>query len=217
MNEMEYELEGDEPIERVLNPDLMAERIQRRIRQTVDGGSSRLRSTAEFLQGKQFGYPLHPSLVTVAGGFWMSSVTMDILGMTRIKGFSRAADSLLFLGVLSAVPAAAAGLLEFSKLPEKSRVHGMRHGLLGLATALLWTASLLLRMSGRRKTAVMVSLVADGTGLMTMRFGRQLVFRYGAGRREGEAEDSSEQQSGGEHVFVPDDLGSHSPIVDRSA
>src|SRR4051812_30569025 len=64
----------------------------------------------DLLSGTPAGHPLHPVLVTVPIGALTGAVTLDVLG-----GNAAASRRLIGLTVLSAVPAAAAGLSDWSE------------------------------------------------------------------------------------------------------
>jgi uncharacterized membrane protein len=122
-------------------------------------------------------------LVDLAGAYWTASITLDVLGIGAGR-FRPAADAMLVAGVAASVPTVAAGLLEWLALRPSLRVRGLCHGSLGVTTSVLFAASLLLRVAGRRKTAVLVSALGSGTAIAAAHLGGQLVFNHGAGQRE---------------------------------
>src|SRR4051812_22677541 len=77
------------------------------------------------LSGTAFGHPLHLLLTDVVIGAWTSAVALDWIGDKR---GGPAADWLVALGVLSALPTAAAGLNDRATLEGPTRRLGLVHG-----------------------------------------------------------------------------------------
>ena len=94
-------------------------------RNPIDDVADRLldkvgRSLAEgplggLLKGDWLGHPLHPMLTDLPIGFWTSAVTLDFLAPRSGK---RAAQLLMGLGSLSALPTALAGLTDASTIKD---------------------------------------------------------------------------------------------------
>ena len=72
----------------------------------------------DLLSGTWLGHPLHPMLTDLPIGFWTSAMAVDFLAGQ--KGH-KAADRLVALGVLSALPTAAAGLADWSDTMGEER------------------------------------------------------------------------------------------------
>ncbi|WP_369794437.1 DUF2231 domain-containing protein [Kutzneria sp. 744] len=80
----------------------------------------------DLLHGVFLGHPLHPALVQVPIGCFASAAVLDI------GGSSREATRLIGLGVLSSVPAAAAGLADYADSErDHQRIGVVRRGQLG--------------------------------------------------------------------------------------
>lgn len=79
--------------------DAPAEFVQRIVRST--SGSGRL---DEILGGEPLTHPLHPALVAIPAGTWLSASILDVTG-----GDARATCRLIACGCLAAVPTAASG------------------------------------------------------------------------------------------------------------
>src|SRR6516165_6280983 len=76
---------------------------------TVHAGVARLLPNGpvkDALSGTWLGHPAHPMLTDLPIGFWTSAFVLDLLGGKKSRG---AAQRLVGLGVLSAIPAAATG------------------------------------------------------------------------------------------------------------
>lgn len=128
------------------------------------------------LHGVWLGHPLHPALILVPLGSWISATVLDFLPGTR-----RAAQALVGLGVLSAVPTAAAGAADWSDLhPEQQRV-GLVHALANGVTLGLQVASWRSRRRGRQARGVALSLAAVSVGSAGAYLGGHLAYRQAAG------------------------------------
>ena len=168
---------GPTPIERG------AERLQEGLRRSLRSATGLRRDLIEELRGRRLGYPLHPVLVDVAGAFWTSSITLDLLGALGFKRFRSGADAMLLAGVVSSLPTVSAGFIEWSTLDAKDRVKGLGHGALAGSASALYLVSLALRLTGHRHASFGVSLVASIVVSVAAHFGGKLVFNHGAGQR----------------------------------
>lgn len=94
-----------------------------------------------------YGHPIHPLLVTVPIGAWMSSVVFDFIGPTSEDEWAYAigAKSLIDIGIVSASGAAMFGLIDFLQIPRGTRAWyaGFAHmGLNATAIALFaWNSA----------------------------------------------------------------------------
>jgi len=80
----------------------------------------------EVLQGRFLNHPLHPILVTLPIGLWVTSVIFDIASLVtdvpaRGNIYLQVSFYCLLVGVLAAVPAVVTGLAEFSDIPANTR------------------------------------------------------------------------------------------------
>jgi len=132
----------------------------------------------EVLSGTALGHPLHPPLTDVVIGAWTSAVALDWLAG---KHGGPAADGLVALGVLSAIPTAAAGLNDWATLDRPSRRLGLVHGTTNVIATGLFGASWLARHAGRRSLGRLLALAGYGTVSMGAFLGGHLSFRRGAG------------------------------------
>jgi nitrite reductase/ring-hydroxylating ferredoxin subunit/uncharacterized membrane protein len=105
------------------------------------------------LSGTPIGHPVHPLLVTIPIGAWTSSLFFDVTGQEE------AADALVGLGVLSAVPTAAAGYSDWRHTDGAERRVGLVHAISNNVALSAYAASWFARRAGRRKTGVVLSLV----------------------------------------------------------
>ena len=66
---------------------------------------------SSILSGTWIGHPLHPILTDLPIGSWTSAFVLDLVGGRRSR---KAAQSLVGLGVLAAVPTALTGLADWA-------------------------------------------------------------------------------------------------------
>lgn len=70
-----------------------------------------------------YGHPIHPLLVTVPIGAWMSSVAFDLIGTASEdeRAYAIGAKRLIDIGIITATGAAMFGLLDFLQIPPRTR------------------------------------------------------------------------------------------------
>lgn len=154
----------------------------------------------DLLHGVWLGHPAHPMLVQLPIGSWVSAGFLDCAFVAPGP-----ATFLTGLGVVAAVPSAAAGLADWAELhPEQQRVGVVHAGANVLALA-FEVASLVDRLGGRRTRgqflglAGTVALAAGGV------LGGHLSFRQAAGANH--VEDIPHLLSPDwQHVATVDDL-----------
>ncbi|MGH2721416.1 MAG: Rieske 2Fe-2S domain-containing protein, partial [Actinomycetota bacterium] len=162
-----------EPIERMEGLDKLADGLT-----AVAGRIAPAGPVKDLLSGTMLGHPLHPALTDVAIGAWLSSALLDVAGG---PGAEKAADRLLCLGLLSAVPTVATGLSDWGDTWGKARRVGLVHAAVNTAGTLCFGVSLLARRRGARTLGRLLSLA--GTGIMTVGgyLGGHLSYRKGVG------------------------------------
>jgi nitrite reductase/ring-hydroxylating ferredoxin subunit/uncharacterized membrane protein len=132
----------------------------------------------DLLSGTGLGRPLHPMLTDVVIGVWTSASVLDILGGKRAE---RAANQLVFIGNVAALPTIAAGLSDWAELWGAQQRVGSVHAL-GNATALSFQIlSFKARRSGKRKGARLLSLTAMTIAGASAYLGGHLSFVKGVG------------------------------------
>jgi nitrite reductase/ring-hydroxylating ferredoxin subunit len=102
------------------------------------------RAMKDFLQGTWLGHPLHPVLVHVPVGSWLSAGLLDLIPPLR-----PAATVLIGAGVAGAVPASLAGAADWSEADIGVRRLGALHAAANTAALGLYVGSLMARGSGR--------------------------------------------------------------------
>ena len=132
----------------------------------------------EALSGTALGHPLHPPLTDVVVGTWTSAVALDWLGGKRSR---KAADWLVAVGVVSALPTAAAGLDDWATLDGPTRRLGLVHATTNVAATGLFATSWVARKTGRRFLGRSLALAGYGTVSVGAFLGGHLSFRRGVG------------------------------------
>ena len=117
----------------------------------------------EVLQGSFLGHPLHPLLTDFAIGFWTAAVTLDLLGGRKAAG---AAQRLVALGAVSALPTIASGAADWTQMKQPGKRTGLVHAASNATALVLFTSSWVARKRGRRGRGVALSLA--GTAAMTV-------------------------------------------------
>jgi nitrite reductase/ring-hydroxylating ferredoxin subunit/uncharacterized membrane protein len=98
----------------------------------------------DLLHGTWLGHPLHPVLVQVPVGSFISAAILDLL-----PGTNRSATTLIAVGTAGVTPAVAAGLLDWSQMTKNRRRVGLVHAGANAVAVGLYAASLVARLRGR--------------------------------------------------------------------
>ncbi|MFF6992925.1 Rieske 2Fe-2S domain-containing protein [Streptomyces sp. NPDC010273] len=161
-------------LERAESLDSAVAPVQRAVR-TLPLGPLR-----DVLHGRQLGHPLHPAMVQVPVGAWLSSAVLDVL-----PGSDRGARVLVGLGTLAAVPTAMAGLVDWAEQHEQQMRTGLVHAGCNALAVSLYAASWVARARRPRlgKALGFAGLAAAGTGGL---IGGHLAYRQGAGANKTE-------------------------------
>lgn len=160
--------------EQIQSLDQVADTVAKAVERTAPAGSS----LNEALSGTALGHPLHPPLTDVVVGAWTSAVALDWVAGKRGRP---AADWLVALGVLSALPTAAAGLNDWATLDRPARRLGLVHATTNVAATGLFATSWLARKAGRRFLGRSLALAGYGTVSVGAFLGGHLSFRRGVG------------------------------------
>jgi nitrite reductase/ring-hydroxylating ferredoxin subunit len=110
--------------------------------------------------GRWLGHPLHPALSDLPIGFWAGSVLLDLADRDPAPDRGPARDGELDLaglftaaGLVTAVAAAATGIVDWTVSDDQDRRLGLFHGVLNTAAVGLQGLSLTARLAGHRGTA----------------------------------------------------------------
>src|SRR5918992_580900 len=145
-------------------------KVQELTKKVVPQGSD----LKDFLSGTWLGHPLHPPLTDVVVGTWTAASILDLLA--PISG-RKAADRLIFVGILTAVPTAASGLSDWAELYGPQQRIGLVHASGNVAATYLQMKSWWARKRGKRFKGVVLSLSAMGIATVTAYLGGHLSFR----------------------------------------
>ena len=137
---------------------------------------------ADALHGVWLGQPVHPALTGLPTGFWTSAAVLDF-----VPGSERAARALIALGLAGSVPAAAAGLADWSALHREQQRVGLAHGAASTGAWALFAGSLLARAAGREASGRVLALGGLATLTAGAYLGRHLAFPLGAGASHAES------------------------------
>lgn len=98
----------------------------------------------DILHGVPIGHPLHPLMILVPTGSWLSAAVLDLL-----PGSNKASAVLIGTGVASAAPTALAGWADWSEGHEQQLRVGIVHATANLIAVGLYTGSLVQRLRGK--------------------------------------------------------------------
>jgi nitrite reductase/ring-hydroxylating ferredoxin subunit/uncharacterized membrane protein len=131
-----------------------------------------------WLSGTHVAHPVHPALVAIPAGMWTSATVTDLFG-GRVG--RQAAQRLVGLGLLSAVPAAVTGASDWLDTAGAERRVGLVHAGLNYAAIGLYWDSWRQRRNGKQVRGVVTA--AAGLGLLTLSgwLGAHLVYARGVG------------------------------------
>jgi nitrite reductase/ring-hydroxylating ferredoxin subunit len=136
---------------------------------------------ADALHGVWLGQPVHPALTSLPMGFWTSATVLDF-----VPGSQRASRALIALGLAGSVPAAAAGLADWSALHREQQRVGLAHGAANASAWALFAGSLMARAAGRELSGRALALGGLATLTVGAYLGRHLAFPLGAGASHAE-------------------------------
>jgi nitrite reductase/ring-hydroxylating ferredoxin subunit len=135
------------------------------------------RRARDFLGGVWLGHPLHPVLVQIPAGAWLSASVLDF-----VPGGESAATVLVGVGTASAIPTAVAGWNDwaYSLSNEQKRV-GLLHAAGNFVAVGLEAASFYARLTGRRNRGRYLSAAALSIAGAAAYVGGHLSYRQLAG------------------------------------
>ena len=128
------------------------------------------------LSGTWLGHPLHPMLTDVTIGAWTSAFVLDVFGHEAAEG---AADTLVGVGVVSAVPTVLTGYSDWSDLLGAERRLGLVHALSNASAIGCYGLSWLARRRGDRSRGLALSLLGATFATVGGYLGGHLSYRKG--------------------------------------
>ncbi|QKW26068.1 Rieske (2Fe-2S) protein [Streptomyces seoulensis] len=156
-----------------------ADRMLDRIRDAVHAVP--LGPLRDGLHGRWLGHPVHPVMVQLPIGSWMSAAVLDF-----VPGQRRAVRTLIATGLLTATPAAVSGLVDWAELhPQQMRV-GAVHAVANMTALALYTGSLTARLRGREARGKLLGLAGLGAVAAGGALGGHLAYRQASGANHAE-------------------------------
>ncbi|HEX5540677.1 MAG TPA: Rieske (2Fe-2S) protein [Micromonospora sp.] len=162
-------------LEQASRLDAVGDRLQRAVMAVL-----RPKKVRDLLHGVWLGHPLHPAMVQVPIGAWMSTAILDLL-----PGQQRAATTLLGIGTASALPTAVAGLNDWASLAREQRRVGLVHALSNTIGVTLFAASLSARLRGQHRTGRNLTLLGLAAASAGAYLGGHLAYKQGAAVNQG--------------------------------
>lgn len=165
-------------------PRLITERIERseavdNIGSPVNGLARKVIRSGPFkdaLSGTWLGHPLHPLLIAVPIGSWVSASVLDVSPGDNTLASRR----LVGLGVLTALPTAMSGLADWSDTDGAEQRVGALHAGLNLTAVALYGASWVRRRSGPGRGAAL-ALAGSAAVAAAGYLGGHLTYALGVG------------------------------------
>jgi nitrite reductase/ring-hydroxylating ferredoxin subunit/uncharacterized membrane protein len=139
------------------------------------------RALRDLLHGVPAGHPLHPVMVLVPTGAWISAALLDLM-----PGQERPARTLVGAGVLAVAPSALAGFADWSATHEQQKRTGLVHSAANLVGTALYGASYLQRLRGRQTSAKVLSFAGLGAVGLGGFIGGHLAYRQAVGANHAE-------------------------------
>ena len=151
--------------------DPLAKRVRKVVKSAI-----RPQWARDILHGVPVGHPVHPLAVQVPLGAWLSAAVLDAL-----PGNGRAAQVLIGVGTLSAVPSAVAGFNDWTELhPQQQRV-GLIHASANIMATGLYAVSMVERARGRNASGKVLAFLGLATVSAGGFLGGHLTYRQAAG------------------------------------
>lgn len=143
----------------------------------------------DLLQGKWLGHPLHPAIVHIPVGAWLSAAVIDVVRRHAGPGSIAPVVALfcVVVGLIVAALAVPTGVAEWTPIKQERPAWklGLYHMILNLVAALVWAANLGLRWKALPTSrpitdaVVVTSVVAAVLVLVSSYLGSLMVFAQG--------------------------------------
>ncbi|MBF4583682.1 DUF2231 domain-containing protein [Curtobacterium sp. VKM Ac-2865] len=136
------------------------------------------RALRQLLHGVPFGHPIHPLMVQVPLGAWISAAVLDLLGG---KGNAKAAKTLVGVGLVSSGSASLAGYVDWSELDREQLRTGWVHQAVNWVGISLYGLSWLQRKAGNHGAGKLTGFAALTVVSVGGYLGGHLAYRQRAG------------------------------------
>jgi nitrite reductase/ring-hydroxylating ferredoxin subunit/uncharacterized membrane protein len=164
-------------IEKLVALDAVAEPLRAAVEAAIPAGSH----AKDALSGTWLGHPLHPPLTDIVVGSWTSALALDLLGGQSAED---AADKLVGIGILAAIPTALSGLSDWADVRGGSQRVGTVHAIGNTTALLLHVLSWFARRGGQRVEGLLLSGLGVATASFSAWLGGHLSFAKGIGVNE---------------------------------
>lgn len=145
---------------------------------------ARPKALRQLLHGVPFGHPLHPLMVQVPLGAWISAAVLDLVGG---KGNAKAAKTLVGVGLVSASSASVAGYVDWSELNREQLRTGWVHQAVNWVGISLYALSWTQRKCGNHGAGKLLGFAGFAVVGVGGYLGGHLAYRQRAGvSRDGE-------------------------------
>ncbi|MFJ3384423.1 MULTISPECIES: DUF2231 domain-containing protein [unclassified Curtobacterium] len=136
------------------------------------------RSLRRLLHGVPFGHPIHPLMVQVPLGAWISAAVLDLVGG---KGNAKAAKTLVGVGLVSSGSASVAGYVDWSELDREQLRTGWVHQAVNWVGISLYGLSWLQRKRGNHGAGKLLGFAGLTVVSVGGYLGGHLAYRQRAG------------------------------------
>ncbi|GHE64809.1 hypothetical protein CP980_32415 [Streptomyces vinaceus] len=130
----------------------------------------------DLLRGRPLGHPVHPVLVQVPIGCWLSAAVLDV-----VPGNRGATTTLTAVGLAGIAPAAMAGWADWADLPPEQARVGLAHAASNAAAVVCYAASLASRLQGRSAKGRLWSLGGLAAVAVSGALGGHVAYRQAVG------------------------------------
>jgi uncharacterized membrane protein len=137
-------------------------------------------ATGAIARGEPLGHAIHPILVDLPLGFWTSATMLDLFGGRRARP---AAQSLVAVGVVAAVPTVLTGWVEWQDLSDVDRRVGAVHAIGNAVGLACYVASLRARRADQHAAGVVLALAGAASTAASGFLGGHLALNRAAGKR----------------------------------
>ena len=134
------------------------------------------RPVKDVLSGTWLGHPCHPLLTDIPIGSWTSAFVLDLVGG---RGGQEAADRLIGIGVLAALPTAATGLSDWSDYLGAERRIGSGHAGANVAAVACYGPSYIGRRRGSSGAGLALSFAGAAVATVGGHLGGHLAYIRG--------------------------------------
>ncbi|MFJ5809128.1 DUF2231 domain-containing protein [Streptomyces sp. NPDC093093] len=157
-------------IEHATQADPAVRALQKAIRSLPLGGAR------DHLRGRALGHPVHPVLVQVPIGCWLSAAVLDF-----VPGAQCGATVLTAVGLAGVAPAAVAGWVDWADLPPEQARVGLAHAASNAVAVTCYVIALTNRLGGRRTKGRLWSMAGLTAVAVTGALGGHVAYRQAVG------------------------------------